>query len=224
MNKQLFLIFLLCSLSAKSQKQVEVIPINKNLVAYTDTINSKPIHTIQENEVFLISENIDNNSEWILVDISRSKFSKSSTGMEDFFLNGFVRKSDIIRVDSLPERTDDIIKFDFKISQTEASGKKSKEKLLYGLEIPLEQSYEIDEMFITWNGEKTQLEDKFFQDLYNVTFKEGKYSSTDNTKFKIYKNRKTLYVKQKCGDGAGSYGITWVVLNGEIIQRLIDTI
>ncbi len=223
MNKQLFFIFFLFSLSAKCQKQVEVISNNTHLVAYSDTINSKPIYTIQENEVFLINENIDDNFEWILVDISRNKFSKSSTGIEDFFINGFVRKSDIIRVDSLPEQADNIIKFDFRISKAETSRKNSKE-ILYGLEIPLDQSYEIDKMFITWNGERTQLEDKFFQDLYNITFKDGKYSSTDNTKFKIYKNGQTLYVKQKCGDGAGFYEITWVVLNGEIVQRLIDTI
>ncbi len=52
-----------------------------------------------------------------------------------------VRKSDLIRVDSLPEQADNIIEFDFRISKAETSRKNPKQ-ILNDLKIPLDQSYD----------------------------------------------------------------------------------
>ena len=79
-------------------------------------------------------------------------------------------------------------------------------------------------MFLKWENKLIEQDQKFFNDLYNISFETGNYPRTKNDKFSIYKNDDVYFIKQKCGDGAGFYEITWVVKDEKIIQRVIDEI
>ena len=79
-------------------------------------------------------------------------------------------------------------------------------------------------MSIEWKGEIRLTDAVFYEDLYNVSFKEGELSSSDSKKFEMFQKGESFFIKHNCGDGAGSYEITWVIKDGNIVQRLVDTI
>lgn len=100
----------------------------------------------------------------------------------------------------------------------------SKEKLIFGLESPIEDSFSVKRMYIHCKDKSIQVDEKYYNDLYNVSFIEGNYSSLKNERFKTYTKGKMTFIRQKCGDGSGSYDIIWVIKDCEIIQRLINEI
>jgi|SRR5690625_2572530 len=224
--KNYFLI--LCALITQSvfaQKQQEVIPSNENAIIYIDsTKTSTHIDTIIENEVFLITEYDASKSEWIMVDIPMNKMSKSKSGKIDFFKTGYVKRTDINLLDELSKATENNVRITFQIVKADTNKNIPSDNLRYGLEIPLKDSYQVTKMSIEWKGEIRLVDPVFYEDLYNVSFKEGELSSSDNKKFKLFQKGELYFIKHNCGDGAGSYEITWVIKDGNIEQRLVDTI
>lgn len=208
-----------------AQKQQEVIPSNEKAIIHIDsTETSTPIDTMFENEVFLITEYAVSNSEWIMVDVPMNKMSKSKSGKIDFFKTGYVKKTDINLLDELSKATEKIVRITFKIVHADTNNNIPKENLRYGLEIPLKDSYQVAKMSIEWKGEIKLIDPLFYEDLYNVSFKEGELLSSNNKKFETFQKGESFFVKHNCGDGAGLYEITWVINDGIIVQRLIDTI
>lgn len=98
------------------------------------------------------------------------------------------------------------------------------DNLCYGLEGIFPSSTLINEMRLYWDGKLIKQDQKFYDDLFNIHFEEGIYSSKESNKFSIHSRDQTFFFKQSCGDGAGFYEITWVIENGILIQRLIDEI
>tara|TARA_R110002124_G_scaffold106139_1_gene257552 strand:+ start:291 stop:968 length:678 start_codon:yes stop_codon:yes gene_type:complete len=224
--KNYFLI--LCALLVQNvfaQKQEEVIPSNEKAIIYIDSVEtSTPIDTMIENEVFLITEYDASNSEWIMVDIPMNKMSKSKSGKIDFFKTGYVKKIDINLIDEFSKELEKNVRITFKIVKADTNKNIPIENLKYGLEIPLKDSYQITKMSIEWKGEIRLTDAVFYEDLYNVSFKEGELSSSDSKKFEMFQKGESFFIKHNCGDGAGSYEITWVIKDGNIVQRLVDTI
>lgn len=224
--KDFFLILLvLLTQKAFPQMQQEVIPTKEIVIAYSEpSETSTPVDTLLENEVFLITEYDDSNSEWIMVDIPQNKSSQSTSGKIDFFQSSFVKRAEIRLLDdlSVPKEKDVII--NFQVIKADTTRHIPKENLRYGLEIPLRDSYRVSEMSLNWKGKRRLIDAVFYEDLFNVSFKEGNLSSTDNQQFRIYQKGTTYFIKQQCGDGSGAYEITWVIRDGEIRQRLIDEI
>ncbi|MFD1096119.1 hypothetical protein [Salegentibacter chungangensis] len=220
MRRVLFLIFVFGSQLIFAQKQEEVIANNSKLIVYENANkNSKPIDTILRDEAFLITENHQNISEWILVDIPENNLNR-----DESFKNGYVQKSQIKNISSLPVYKENDIGLIFKIKKIDTKKSLEKGNSGYGLEIQLTDSFETEEMILKWNENRQVIDAKYYNDIFNLDFKEGKISSENNDKFKIYKRGNTYFINQKCGDGAGFYEITWIIQKGRIIQRLIDTI
>ena len=219
---------ILCSLLTQNvfpQLQPEVITSSEIAIIYRDSTQiSAPIDTMFENEVFLISENNASNSDWIPVDVPQNKMSKSKSGIIDFYKKGYVKKEDVKLLDELPKMTENRVGITFQIIKAIAPKEIPEENLMYGLETSLEGSYQVDEMLIGWKGEIRLIDPLFYEDLYNVSPTVGELSSYNNKEFKIFQKGESFFIKHKCSDGAGSYEITWVIKDGNVQQRLIDTI
>lgn len=180
------------------------------------------VGTVEDDTIF---ENVD----WKPVEISRNKYSNvdiesSIASFDDFFISGFVPVYSIETIDSLQKYDGKGIELIFSIVKADTTQVPSKTRLQYGLEIPLSLSYTVSDLYLRWNGELIQQDSSLFDDLYNVQFHEGNYSSSENPNFKFYTKDDIIYIKQECGDGAGAYEITWVIWKGKIVQRLIDQI
>lgn len=223
---------LLFTQSIYAQMQDEAIMINNKTDILTNpNINSDKIRTLQKNEAFLIATDQDNDLEWMLIEIPRNKFSKIITkseghySYEDFFISGYILRSQYTLINSLQKYDKDDLGLIFKIEKADTKMIIDQKNMRYGLEVGLRMSYVVKEMKLICKGKHIVQDESFFDDLFNVSFIPGNYSSLENKrKFRIYHNEDYYYIKQDCGDGAGSYEITWVIKDGKIIQRLIDTI
>ncbi len=233
-NYKLFLVIILVTtlhLNIFSQMENEAIAIENNVIIYTkNNIKSKKLYTIKQNEAILISfENEMPYSSWIEITIPRNKYSKSVYEKHNYFkknyISGFIQTSKVKLIDSLELKKDTLIELIFHIDNADTSKKDHINKIItYGLEIPLNISFEVKEMYLKWKGELIKQDSILFNDLFNVSFKKGIYTSEKNERFRFYYHNGIYYIKQDCADGGGSYEITWVIKNGKIIQRLIDEI
>ncbi len=219
------LLFLVTYSIIYAQIQDEIVAID-DIVVYRDaSYDSDSIYLLHKNEVALITENDKNNSDWYFIELTRSKLSKQLENNKDSYVYGFVPKSKIILVDSIPQETsNNSLILQFEIVKADTLKVTTKENVIYGLEIPLSISYTISSMLLKWNNKFINQNEVFFNDLYNIAFQEGVYSSNGNPNFTMHKLDDCFFVKQKCADGAGFYEITWVIIGGKIIQRLIDEI
>jgi len=205
-----------------SQNQQEVVSISDTIIIYNKSSNlSSPIHKALPNEVLLTNEFDNVEGEWLKVDFSKSKVSKSKSGKEDFFQSGFIKKSQVIFLDSLSQTKD--IEISFQMIKTDTIKTFPYDSLNYGITL-LNYAFETKKMFVHWNGNKKTVNHYYHNDLYNISFKETILSSLQSDKFKTYKRGSTYFIKHNCSDGAEYYEITWVIKNGEIIQRLIESI
>lgn len=212
-------------MSLHAQRQDEAITLENKLFVFQEAnYSSDTIYTIQKNQIFWLLENEDDSSSWVQIEITQNSLSRTPANNMDFYITGFVPKSKIYHIDSLPKyKTNDII-LKFKVVKADRSQVIAENNLRYGLEIPLSMSYVVNEMFLDWKGIAIRQDPEFFNDLYNVSFKEGVYSNMQNERFSIYRLDDFYFIKQECGDGAGSYQITWVIRDGSIIQRMVDEI
>ncbi len=219
MNK-IILLIILTFFTLKTSGQIGLI---NDADGYTNvrkepSIKSEILYKVKENEVFFIDvEYLNLESDWILIHIPKSKFSKYDSDWKPYDLNGFIHKSRIRDIDSLPTVTGNNIKLIFKI--VKADPNKDLDQGTFGLDIPLSISYEVKDLTLEWNGERFPQLKELYNDLYNVSFNEGIYDSTEE-RFKIYFFIDTYFIRQKCADGGGYYEIVWVIRDGEIIQRL----
>ncbi|WP_430401168.1 hypothetical protein [Flavobacterium sp.] len=221
MTKYILTLFILFSSHIIAQKQDEAITFaNKLIVNSEPKFDSDTIYIIKKNEVFLIAENHETNSDWLYVEIIQDKFSKTNSKN----IYGFIPKSKIIFIDNLNKYSQDNVVLKFNLIKADRINKIAHKESQYGLEIPLNISFSVNSMSLQWKGKTINLNTELYDDLYNVSFSEGNYSSIENSKFVIYEYESVFYIKQECADGAGSYEITWAIKNGEIVQRIIDEI
>jgi hypothetical protein len=207
-----------------AQKQDEAIVLEDNLIVFKDASNkSDTVYTLQKNEIFLLAENDGNDQNWIAIEISQNKFSKHIAN-QDVFITGFIPRSKIHLIDSLPKCEPSEIGLKFNIVKADTTIADNQVNLGYGLEIPLSMSFVVNDMFIEWKGSLLKQDHNLFDDLFNVAFKEGMYSTGHIKWVSSYKFGDCFYIKQGCGDGAVSYEITWVIKDGIILQRMIDEI
>ncbi|SEH77021.1 hypothetical protein SAMN02927937_01333 [Paenimyroides aquimaris] len=215
MKKYLFFLLWIFQMTLYAQKQDEAIILEDKEIVYSKpSIKSKIEFTLHKNEVFLI---IEDNSDWVEIEINSDKLSKNHNN-----ITGFISKSKIHLVDNLQIDSSEDVSLSFRIVKVDLSrGNIGNKK--YGIKI-LDSSFSIEKMFLKWKDKLIEQDQKFFNDIYNISFEEGNYPNAINDKFSIYKSDDVYFIKQKCGDGAGFYEITWVVKDGKIIQRVIDEI
>ena len=190
-------------------------------------IKSDVIYKLNNTEVFEIDiEDIEFNSGWIKIWIPKNRFSISDGKSESCKISGYVHKSRIKLIDNLETIKKPKVILGFEIIKANTK-KVYNEKYhtingfyVYGLYLPLSKSFEVKNLYVEWNGERIEQNQKFYQDLYQVIYAKGYYNST-NKNFKTYKNGITYYIKQDCGDGEGFYGIIWVIQERKIIQRMV---
>lgn len=174
---------------------------------------------LKKNEVFLIQIDQDPTSDWIGIEFPLNRFSTYSNKSEKKFSVGFVQKSMIKRVKDLERYDPDDLVLNFQIVKAVEI---PANRWVYGLEPLLEISYSVSKMTLEWKNGKSNLGPVLFDDLFNINFFEGLYSSRLNDKFSFYRNDNVVFVQQACGDGAGSYEVTWVISHGVVMQRIID--
>ncbi|MCR9154445.1 MAG: hypothetical protein NXI09_10075 [Bacteroidetes bacterium] len=180
--------------------------------------DSEILFQIKENEVFFIDVYyVDLDSSWIKIWFPKSKYSKYNKDYSNSDLNGYIHKSRIRLIDSLRVCEKDCPKLIYGIQKADST--RELENGVFGLEIPLSMSYEVSSLYLKWDNQTIQQNTELYDDLLNVAFEEGNYTS-DCGRFTTYENNGTYFIRQKCADGAGYYEIIWVVKNGEIIQRL----
>lgn len=214
-----FILLLIQTLSF-AQKQDEAIIIKEKAKVFKKP-NSKysTKYILNKNEVFLINENSEIDSNWLEVEIYPNKLSKDNK-----LIVGFIQKSQVILLEQLPKLETNDILISFNIKKESDSKSRIRHKYKFGLEVPSELNYIVNKMNLNCNNSNIEIDNIFFEDLYNVSFIEGNYSSNNNPPFSMYKNDEVYFMKHNCGDGAGSYEITWVIKDCKIIQRLIDEI
>ncbi len=212
-----YLILILLALTINTYGQIALIEDSDGFtnVRKNKSVKSEIIYQVKENEVFFIDvEYIDSDSNWIKVWISKDKFSKYYS---DNDITGYIHRSRIKSLGSLSISKDNNPKLVFKIKKADTT--RVFEKNSYGLEIPLSMSYEVKEMKVIWKGETLTQDRQLFDDLFNIQFETGNYTS-DQKRFTTYKQGETYFIKQACADGGGYYEVVWVIRNGKIIQRL----
>jgi hypothetical protein len=192
------------------------------------SLTSEKIYKLPDTLVFLI-DSYDENDDFVEISIPRNIYSKSvsngNTYLHDnFYISGYVEKSGIRFIDSLKQVKGTSVGLVFYIRKADTTKTLSKTNMRYGLGIPLNMSWEVKEMYLIWKGKLIKQDRMLYDDLFNVTYRPGKYSSINNDKFRIYYDNGIYYIKQNCADGCGSYEITWVIKDGKIIQRLVDEI
>lgn len=225
MIRHIFIILLIFPCCLYGQKQDEAIILENKAVVYSKaSFGSDKTYILQKNEVFLLAENEEIDKEWVQVEIHQNKLSKIPELQKNFFITGFIPRANICLVDSLPEDETNKIALKFGIVKADPSQKIAQNKIRYGLEVPIDVSYVVNEMFLDWKGKLIKQHRKYFDDLFNISFQEGVYSSKEIGRFSIHNLDDFAFIKQQCGDGAGSYEITWVIKDGFIIQRMVDEI
>ncbi|HLV45953.1 MAG TPA: hypothetical protein VKY32_02815 [Flavobacterium sp.] len=218
MMKSIFtLIFLFGQLLLFGQKQdIAIIRNDKSPVFFEPSADSEIVYNLNKYQGFFIVENLEINDEWAEVQINPETNNKSVD-----FINGFILKSEINKFENINHDESEYLSFEIINART---SRFSKEKLIFGLESPIEDSFSVKRMYIHCKDKSIQVDEKYYNDLYNVSFIEGNYSSLKNERFKTYTKGKMTFIRQKCGDGSGSYDIIWVIKDCEIIQRLINEI
>lgn len=106
MKRFAFLFLYLFQYAGFGQMQKEAIVVEgKSAVLRKADFTADTVYVLDENEVFLLSDNREGNQDWVEVEIEidPGKFSKNANGNRESFVVGFIHKSKIQLVDSLPK-------------------------------------------------------------------------------------------------------------------------
>jgi len=218
------LIFFLLFLTIESYSQVGLIIDSGDFtnVRKERGTHSEILYQVKENEVFFMNEEeIEADSSWIEIWLPRHKFSKYLADFSNSDIIGYIHKSRIKRIDSLQIENSNIPELLFEIQKADTTQELTIGT--FGLEIPLTMSYEVEKLSLVWDDSMFLQESILFDDLFNIAFDVGFYSSNEQ-RFTTYRQGKTYFIRQECADGAGYYEIVWVIRNGQIIQRLVGGI
>ena len=209
----LILFFLQTIIFAQKQDEV-IITTNKAKVYASANEKSAIIYELNKYEVYLIVENYEVDSNWVEIEVQKKVNS----------ITGFIHKSEFQLLDNNPiiKNYEIIVSFDL-VKATEIEINKNA-KINYGLQVPFEESYVVKKMNLICKNTIIEIHKTYFEDLFNISFKEGSYTNEDNDKFTTYELDNIFYIRHNCSDGAGSYQVTWVIKDCQIIQRLIDEI
>src|SRR5690606_3547013 len=94
----LSIIFLFIQTFSFAQKQNEAIIIKEKAKVYKlPSFNSSTKYTLNNNEVFLINENSEIDSNWLEIEIYSNKLSKGNK-----LIVGFIHKSEVKLLEELP--------------------------------------------------------------------------------------------------------------------------
>lgn len=232
--KQYLILSLLFIFAIKinAQNQEEAIILENNTFIYKKPNQSScRIYTLDKYDILLINESDEINSDYLFVEILKNKLSKISKKVpnfnkhEDFYTYGFIQKQKVTLLDSLQKYQANDIGLEFEVVKADTTLIINEDNMRYGLEIPLSMSFTVCEMSLIWKGKKIIQDKSIFDDLFNISFTPGIYTSIESNKnFENYFLDDYHYIKQQCGDGAGYYEITWKIKDGKIISRHIDTI
>ncbi len=94
----------------------------------------------------------------------------------------------------------------------------------YGNDNCVDEFYLVEKMELYWQGKWIEQPDTLFKDLCALWHDAGTFSTFDSKEFRIYKIDEFYYIRHDGGDGASAYDIIWVIKDGKIVQRLIDSI
>ncbi|MDP9047487.1 MAG: hypothetical protein M3N14_05070 [Bacteroidota bacterium] len=250
---KLFFVFALILLTTVAKAQLAVINDPDGFVNVRDgkSSNSKIVGKLYNNEAFLFDGESEND-QWINVFFEGKNllnYNSSANNAERVYVTGYIHKSRLISIESLPHiklnksnhlptLNSSTVKNDsislsiktgaFKIKAhkiTRSNGgclncaklfvDKIDGKKPWGVDGDLPK-IEITEMRLTINNSIVEIPVSSINDLYQPTIKN----------LNIYFGKKgTLYIYMPGNsDGAGGYDVVWIINNGKLLCRYIDSI
>jgi hypothetical protein len=208
--RNLFLIILL-TISLNSWGQIGVVTDPDGDLNVRESPAGKVIDTLQEGEIFFISVDSEN-SIWIAIEYGEN------------YNIGFVHHSKITEIAKLDTPTENIPTLIFK---TEPARDYENRKIYGGMNLPLNESFELVKIDLVLKSDTIQQNSKFSKDVLTPFLPSSNYSSKNlvsKGKLKLYGFKDFIYYRMRLGDGSEYYESIWVVRNGKIIQRLIGWI
>ena len=198
-------------ISQNSWGQIGIVTDSDGYLNVRESPSGKIIDTLVEGEVFFISVDSED-SIWITIEYG-----------EDY-KTGFVHHSKIMEITKLGTPTENIPELIFK---TEPAKKSENRKFYGGMNLPLNESFELERIDVVQSADTIQQDFKYIKDVLTPFLPSGIYSSSSlvsKGKLKIYSYKDFFYYRMRLGDGSEYYESIWVVRNGRIIQRLIGWI
>ena len=117
MKKYLFFLFWIFQMTLYAQKHDEAIILEDKIVVYSKpSIESEIVFTLHKNEVFLRIKNIENNSNWVEIEINCDKLSKNHNN-----ITGFISKSKIHLIENLQIDNSENVSVSFRVVKADTS-------------------------------------------------------------------------------------------------------
>lgn len=199
--------------SAQDQKELAIIIDNAPLLQ--DTLYAHSVITyLHKGTVVLKDYFIESPGNWIYIE----------NGDDSITLSGYVHKTWVVQLDTLPEYKGTDVGLRFTIVVKDATELTDASFINYGNDNCVYEFYLVEKMELYWQGKWIDQPDILFKDLCALWFEAGTFSTFDSEGFKIYKIDKFYYIRHDGGDGASAYDVIWAIKAGKIIQRLIDII
>lgn len=204
------------------QAQIGIIqdPDGYTNVRSSASSNAPIIHKIHENEAFFYWEDdLIAGQDWITVYINKDPFTVGT--MDESVMEGYVHKSRIRPIQSLPMDTNHALIIQYQLQPFDTTGRiidRSEGMVtaidgrwFWGTDGTLPYNY-IQSAFYELNGTKHLIHPALLWDLYQC-----------GNNFTIYKNDDTWLAYQSNSDGAGYYEIVWIIDAQGIQQRLVGS-
>lgn len=236
-------LLLACSFSVLNiHGQVAIIndPDGYTNVRAAPGIDADIIYQVKSNEAFFYFDEVEINGEWyfiedsvvkwVYVEIPQSRYSFITDSTS--FISGYIHKSRLLPLEKLKEAHDDEAYAVYSIIPAIERKKDSTAtqhyyhisgKEPFGLETGLKNSTAVSACTINLKGHTLNVPYELLNDLFNVSFEIGAYSTVHN-RSAVYKSNETIYIYQECGDGAAFYVIVWCIKGKNIVQRLVGWI
>lgn len=206
-----FYLIILIITSINSWGQIGVVTDSDGYLNVREKPSGKVVDTLQKGELFFISVDSED-SIWIAIEYG-----------EDL-KTGFVHHSKIIEITELEILIENVPQLIFKTKSVQNSENR---KIYGGMNLPMNESYELDEIYLVHKSDTIQQDSKFSRNVLTPFLPSGDYNSIDlisNGKIKIYCYEDFIYYRMKLGDGSEYYESIWILINDKIIQRLIGWI
>lgn len=180
--------------------------------------DSTVIYKVENFELFFVFEAAKNNENWLEVYIPKNQFALGCDGSD--YIKGYMHSSRIIDIYDLEKYEGDDFSFKYKLDSFSFENKivdyvddkwisKINGRRYYGTdgETP---KIEVKSIEIIMGGKEISVPKILFSDLFECS-----------NKFEVYKYLDAYIVDQWNSDGAGGYGITWLIDSDGVKQRLI---
>ncbi len=236
-----FLLYFLVSASLQGQVGIINDPDGYANVRAAPSIEAEVIYQLKSNELFFYHFEFELDGEWFAFEDSTTNWIELELPPNRFSLytdntppiTGYIHKSRLLPIESLKQITNDKAYLIFEIIPGTERIKDSSMtnsfyyisgKIPFGLEVGLSRSTAIASCILIIENDTINIDYSLLDDLFNITPDIGYFSTIRDTRCSVFKKEDSIFIYQKCGDGAGYYEIVWCIKGNQIVQRLVGWI